>query len=60
MNEVGEIRVNVEYLATGYIKDKMAFETSLDDDGFFKTGDLGYYNEHLEVYYVDRMKALIK
>ena len=38
----------------------MAFETSLDDDGFFKTGDLGYYNEHLEVYYVDRMKALIK
>ena len=31
-----------------------------DDDGFGMTGDIGYYSESGVVYYVDRVKEIIK
>lgn len=33
--------------------------TYLDEEGFFKTGDLGYYDEDKYVYIIDRIKELI-
>ena len=42
----------------GYLnKPKLAY---YDDDGFGMTGDIGYYNENGVVYYVDRVKEIIK
>lgn len=60
VNVVGEIRAKTQYLAIGYLKNKEKYNTSFDSDGFFKTGDLGYFDEQLEMHYVDRIKALIK
>lgn len=31
-----------------------------DDEGFYKTGDVGYYDEDGYFYIVDRIKELIK
>ena len=31
-----------------------------DDEGFVMTGDLGYYDEDAVLYYVDRVKELVK
>ena len=42
----------------GYLnKPKSAY---FDEDGFGKTGDLGYFDRHGGLYYVDRMKEVIK
>ena len=57
---VGEIRVKNQYLAVGYTTNEEPFSKSLDENGFYKTGDLGYYDDDMDIYYVDRMKALIK
>jgi 4-coumarate--CoA ligase len=47
-------------MTVGYTTNKESLGESLDEDGFYKTGDLGYYDEEMDIYYVDRMKALIK
>jgi long-subunit acyl-CoA synthetase (AMP-forming) len=31
-----------------------------DEEGFGRSGDLGYYNERGELFYVDRIKEIIK
>lgn len=33
---------------------------SFSEDGWFKTGDLVYYDEYNNVYIIERIKALIK
>ena len=60
MHEVGELRVKNKYVAVSCISKSEKLVDSFDNDGFYKTGDLGYYDNHLDVYYKDRMKALIK
>ena len=60
MHEVGELRVKNKYVAVSCITKTEKLVDSFDNDGFYKTGDLGYYDNHLDVYYKDRMKALIK
>lgn len=44
----------------GYHKDEKSTKDSLTEDGFFKTGDLGYYKPGIGVYITDRIKELIK
>ncbi|XP_046975358.1 4-coumarate--CoA ligase 1-like [Vanessa cardui] len=41
----------------GYIGGNVDY---MDEEGFFKTGDLGYYDEDHYVYVVDRIKDIIK
>ena len=60
MHEVGELRVKDKYLAVCCISKREKLVDSFDNDGFYKTGDLGCYDNYLDVYYKDRMKALIK
>ena len=60
MHEVGELRVKNKYVAVSCISKSEKLVDSFDNDGFYKTGDLGCYDNYLDVYYKDRMKALIK
>ena len=60
MHEVGELRVKNKYLAVCCTSKREKLADSFDNDGFYKTGDLGCYDNYLDVYYKDRMKALIK
>ncbi|XP_038221389.1 luciferin 4-monooxygenase-like [Zerene cesonia] len=56
-NERGEIRVKGLVLMKGYIG--IDPSTYLDEDGFLKTGDLGYYDDDKYVYIVDRIKEIL-
>ena len=44
----------------GYLKRPEETAELIDVEGFGHTGDLGYYTEKGDIYYVDRMKELIK
>ncbi|XP_072929199.1 luciferin 4-monooxygenase-like [Epargyreus clarus] len=56
-NKHGEIRITGPVLMKGYIG--VDPSTYLDPEGFFKTGDLGYYDDDKYFYIVDRLKEMI-
>lgn len=55
-NQPGEVCVKGLVLFDGYI----GKESELDDEGFYSTGDIAYYDEEGFFYIVDRLKELIK
>ncbi|XP_034828760.1 luciferin 4-monooxygenase-like [Maniola hyperantus] len=56
-NQMGEIRVTGPMFMKGYIEvDPSSY---LDEEGFFKTGDVGYYDEDNYLYIVDRLREVI-
>ncbi|XP_045508229.1 4-coumarate--CoA ligase 1-like isoform X2 [Colias croceus] len=57
-NQEGEICAKGLVVMKGYVnKDR---SDDFDDEGFFRTGDLGYYDDEGYFYIVDRLKELIK
>ncbi|XP_048001968.1 4-coumarate--CoA ligase 1-like [Leguminivora glycinivorella] len=57
-NQPGEVCVKGGLVMKGYIgKDR---REDFDDEGFFRTGDVGYYDEDGDFFIVDRLKELIK
>jgi acyl-CoA synthetase (AMP-forming)/AMP-acid ligase II len=44
----------------GYLNNEAATASSIDDDGFFHTGDIGHVDEDGWWFIVDRLKELIK
>ncbi|CAB3240784.1 unnamed protein product [Arctia plantaginis] len=54
----GEVRIKGPSLFGGYIGKNI--NDDLDEDGFFKTGDICYYDEDGYFFFVDRIKELIK
>lgn len=59
-NEIGEIYC--QFLGapfTGYYKDEKLSKESVTDDNYFKTGDIGYFDENLNLFLVERKKYLI-
>ncbi|XP_038217805.1 4-coumarate--CoA ligase 1-like [Zerene cesonia] len=57
-NQEGEICAKGLVVMKGYLnKDR---RDDFDDEGFFRTGDLGYYDDEGCFYIVDRLKELIK
>ncbi|XP_038207745.1 luciferin 4-monooxygenase-like [Zerene cesonia] len=56
--EPGEIQVKGPVLFLGYIG--IPSENHLTADGFYKTGDIAYYDEDGYFYIIDRIKELIK
>ncbi|KAL7306990.1 hypothetical protein TKK_0000740 [Trichogramma kaykai] len=59
-NKSGEICFKGTSLMTGYYKNPEATKDAFDEDGWFLTGDIGYYDENGEVYIVERIKEMIK
>ncbi|XP_045530633.1 4-coumarate--CoA ligase 1-like [Pieris brassicae] len=57
-NRRGEIRFKSLSLMAGYVGE--LDRDYLDEEGFYKTGDVGYYDEDKYFYIVDRLKHLLK
>lgn len=59
-NQPGEILMKSTRVMKGYVGNDAATKASFDADGFFRTGDIGYFDENHEWYIIDRIKELIK
>lgn len=58
--EEGELWIQGPNVMKGYLNNTEATENCLTQDGWFKSGDLGYYDEKGLFYITDRLKELIK
>ncbi|XP_068629293.1 uncharacterized protein [Battus philenor] len=56
----GEIWFRGPNLMNGYFKNDEATKEVLTEDGWYKTGDIGKYDENKYLYITDRLKELIK
>ncbi|XP_053621533.1 luciferin 4-monooxygenase-like [Plodia interpunctella] len=57
-NQSGELCFKSTQVMKGYVgKSNREF---FDDEGFYRSGDIGYYDEDRQFYIVDRLKELIK
>lgn len=59
-NEIGEIYLLSQIRFLGYANQPEETRNAFDEQGWFKTGDLGYFNEECELFLVDRKKEMIK
>ena len=59
IGEVGEIRIKGRILHS-YFKDTEATRQAMDEEGYFRTGDLGYEDASGHLYFKGRLKELIK
>jgi long-chain acyl-CoA synthetase len=57
--EDGEIEMRSETVFQGYYKDPEATATVLGDDGWLKTGDIGYLDEDGFLFITDRKKDIL-
>ncbi|KAK4884448.1 hypothetical protein RN001_000719 [Aquatica leii] len=58
--EKGEICIKSLSIMKGYLNNPSATKNAIDSDGFYHTGDIGYYDKDKNFYVVDRIKELIK
>jgi 4-coumarate--CoA ligase len=59
-NQNGELCFKGSVMMMGYIGDEQATKATIDEEGWLHTGDVGYYDEDLQFFIVDRIKELIK
>lgn len=59
-NQKGEILVRGPQVMKGYHNNPEATKEAILEDGFLRTGDIGYYDENRDFYVTDRLKELIK
>lgn len=58
--ETGELWLSGPNVFKGYWKNDAATKDSITEDGYFKTGDVGYQDKDNNFYITDRVKELIK
>ncbi|XP_017098594.2 luciferin 4-monooxygenase [Drosophila bipectinata] len=59
-NETGEIVVSNGFNWNGYYADPKSTKEALDEDGWFRTGDVGYFDDDQYLYMTDRKKEVLK
>ncbi len=57
-NQVGELVLKGPSFCSGYFNNPQATEEAVDDEGWFHTGDLAYYDEEWYFFIVDRKKDM--
>ncbi|XP_020093634.1 4-coumarate--CoA ligase-like 4 isoform X2 [Ananas comosus] len=60
VNRTGELWIRGPYVMKGYFKNEEATRSTLDSEGWLRTGDLCYIDEDGYLFVVDRLKELIK
>ncbi|KAL8944527.1 MAG: hypothetical protein Q9216_000437 [Gyalolechia sp. 2 TL-2023] len=58
--EVGELWIKGPNIFKGYLNNPEGTKNALTNDGFFKTGDVGYQDQNGNFFITDRVKELIK
>ena len=58
VGEQGEICVKNDRMMLGYLTARIG--DLVDDEGFFRMGDLGYYDAEGNLHFTDRLKDLVK
>lgn len=58
-NTLGEIRIKMTHKFLGYLNDPVQTADALDDEGFYRTGDIGQFDEHGFLCITDRKKNVI-
>jgi 4-coumarate--CoA ligase len=59
-NQIGELLFRGPQIMKGYLHNAKATKETITEDGFLRTGDIGYYDENHDFFVTDRMKELIK
>lgn len=59
-NQKGEIRLKIKHKMLGYLHNAEATQAAYDEDDFFKSGDVGYFDSDGYLYVIDRIKDIIK
>lgn len=59
-NQEGEICFRGPMCFVGYLNNELATKEAIDQNGWYHTGDVGYYDSQGYLYIVDRVKELIK
>ncbi|XP_047994309.1 4-coumarate--CoA ligase 1-like isoform X2 [Leguminivora glycinivorella] len=59
-NQQGEVCIKGPIVMKGYAGNEAATRDVMDDEGYLKTGDIGYYDEQGFLFIVDRLKEIIK
>lgn len=58
--EIGEICMKTPTMMLGYLNREEETKRFFDEQGFGRSGDIGFYDSDGRIYYVDRIKELIK
>ena len=59
-NQEGEVQIRGPQIMKGYLNRPDATAASIDADGWYRTGDIGYVDDDGDFFIVDRVKELIK
>jgi len=60
VDETGELWIKGPNVFKGYYDNPKATAESLDAEGWYRTGDIGYIDKDRNIYITDRVKELIK
>ncbi|KAL8857691.1 MAG: hypothetical protein Q9178_005726 [Gyalolechia marmorata] len=60
IGEVGELWIKGPNVFKGYLNNSEGTKNALTEDGFFRTGDVGYQDKDDNFFITDRIKELIK
>lgn len=60
IGEEGEIWIKGPQVMLGYLNNEEATKATIDEDGWLRTGDIGYVDQEGDYFITDRLKELIK
>jgi len=59
-NEIGELWLKTPSVMLGYVNNVEMTMNTIDNDGWLRTGDIGYFDCDRYLYITDRSKDMIK